>query len=400
PVVEELLLRCLEKDPKDRFRDAFHFLEELDRVWELIGTPASWGCLDENSEGGDGWGAQFEEDGSVARQTLVDMKSVPVPASPAHSQPDPDLTPQIAGERADVFQAPDPLPAEGAASPGVSAPAGGPGLDLAPPKSPHRGPRVTITDARPPIPASPAVVDAVIPEELRGPTPVEGVPPVRDSSRNGLLGVRRWRERYSAIRACLDEVEAEIPSPPPVIQAMAVAVRGLDRLEPEIEEVEVMQAHLEDLDSQARAFRSTLGRAIDSLAARLSSSRGQFEALVGRRNHLRSRREGVRQKVRRGESEEGREDAVLWELAAIEEEVTAEAARCDDLEARLGELRTELEGRSAGVERGAAVTVQELDHRIGGLEDQAHALRGPLATVERYLEDVWPDDGASSPVAS
>ncbi len=404
PVVEELLLRCLEKDPNDRFRDAFHFLEELDRVWELVGTPASWGGLDENSEGGVGWGAEFEQDGSVARQTLLDMEAVaPVPASPADSAPDPDLTPQLAGERAAVLDVPDPLPAAGAASPGATVPfvpGDGPGLDLAPPESPRRGPRVTIAYTRPPIPASPAVVDATIPEELRGPTPAEGVPTVRDSSRDGLLGVRRWRERYSAIRACLDEVETEIPSPPRVMQAMAVVVRGLDSLEPELDEVEVMQARLEELDGQARDFRSTLGRAIDSLAARLSSCRGEFEELVVRRNQLRSLQEGMRQKVRRGEGKEGPADAVLWELAAIEEKVAAEAARCDDLEARLGELRTELEGRSAGVERGAASTVQELDHRIGGLEDQAHALREPLATVERYLEDVWPDDGASSPEAS
>jgi serine/threonine-protein kinase len=45
--VEQFLLRCLQKDPNQRFRDAFHFIDELDTVAERVGSPLSWGGMNE-----------------------------------------------------------------------------------------------------------------------------------------------------------------------------------------------------------------------------------------------------------------------------------------------------------------------------------------------------------------
>jgi serine/threonine protein kinase len=49
--VEQFLLRCLRKDPAQRFRDAFHFIDELDSVAERVGSPLSWGGMNEPRPG-------------------------------------------------------------------------------------------------------------------------------------------------------------------------------------------------------------------------------------------------------------------------------------------------------------------------------------------------------------
>src|SRR5687767_964389 len=54
PAIEELILRCLQKNPADRFRDAFHFLAELQKVRERVGPAGSWGAMNEEGEGEEG----------------------------------------------------------------------------------------------------------------------------------------------------------------------------------------------------------------------------------------------------------------------------------------------------------------------------------------------------------
>jgi len=372
PSVEALILQCLAKDPAERFRDAFHFLEELERVWEIVGSPESWGGLDEKSSPGvEGWGEQRESDGSLARQTLVD------------GIPETEVEPF-----ADVSQAEIQIDREGD-TPDLVEREKKPAAKAAP----QRISNPTAEYGRPNIPEPPAVADVVVPEELSGPTPEAGAKRRADPKRDGLLGVLKWRERYDVLRGCLDEVENEVASPPEVMQAMAFAVDQLDRLETEIADVEVMQKRLEELDETARDFRSTLGKAIDTLAGRLSSARGTFEDEVNRRNRLRTRREAMRKKVRAGEAQEGTADAVLWELAAIDEKVTASAAACDDLEVQVAELRSQLEARNEDVEREIADTTHLLGGRMGGLEEVAHALRDPLSSVESYIVEAWPAEG-------
>ncbi len=274
PPVEQLILQCLAKDPNERFRDAFHFLEELERVWELVGSPLSWGGLDEKSDPGEeGWGEDRESDGSIARVTLIDGVPAATEVEPVHEvEVDVDVD-----------------------------------ATITPPIAPRRS-HPTAEYGRPPIPEPPPIADVTVPEEVSGagPTPEAGESRRADPKRDGLLGVRKWRERYDVLRGCLDEIEHQQgASPPEVMQAMAFTVDQLDRLETEIVDVEEMQRRLEELDEIARDFRSTLGKAIDNLAGKLSSARGTFEELVSRRNRLRTRREAIRQKVRSGEAKEG-----------------------------------------------------------------------------------------------
>ena len=51
PAMEAFILRCLAKNPDERFRDAFHFIAELRAVRERLGPAESWGSLDETKNG-------------------------------------------------------------------------------------------------------------------------------------------------------------------------------------------------------------------------------------------------------------------------------------------------------------------------------------------------------------
>jgi hypothetical protein len=81
----------------------------------------------------------------------------------------------------------------------------------------------------------------------------------------------------------------------------------------------------------------------------------------------------------------GATDALLWEVAAVEEVFRAEGARCDELEEKLAQLRVELEQHDEGVERELAVHVQTLDAELLRLEPLAAGLRAPLDRVESFL---------------
>jgi predicted nucleic acid-binding Zn-ribbon protein len=144
------------------------------------------------------------------------------------------------------------------------------------------------------------------------------------------------------------------------------------------------------LHARARDFRSTLGRAIDQAAGRLSEERGVFEALVTRRNSLRAQREAARIKLKRGASSEGEADALLWELAAVEEELRVAGQKCDELEARVAELTAELERNNEQFELERSRLVRVLDAQMLRLEATAAALRRPLEMVEAHVRDNWP----------
>jgi len=175
---------------------------------------------------------------------------------------------------------------------------------------------------------------------------------------------------------------------------MAFASRTLEEFESCAKEASQHQRELEELGEQARDFRATLGKAIDGLAGKLSHMRGELEDLVHRRTELRAKREAARQKVRQGEAAEGDADALLWELAAVEEEVRAAGTRCDDLELKLSELRTQLDAKNEEVESEQARVTQVVDGEMVRLESMAGSLRGPLEHAEEFILEHW-EEGAA-----
>ncbi|MBX3269458.1 MAG: protein kinase [Sandaracinaceae bacterium] len=370
PSVEEFLLRCLEKNPENRFRDAFHFNAELRALRERLGPGDSWGGLDETR-----------------------VPSDPVPRSGERAVPESILSSLArAIERAEDAEAaradqsgPRPMTAPyGVGAPRDTLPDGVPRPDLAP-VVPIDDPDALHIPTPPALDGDlrPGAIEAGAPDEDQAPTPLQ-------VNRDGLVGARRWRQRYDAIRQALDELEGEEPSPPEVEHSMAFAARTLEELEEAVAQSQAHQEAVEALTERARDFRSTLGRAMDQVAARLSEQRGQFDSLVARRNSLRARREVARVKLKRGVGSEGEADALLWELAAIEEELRAAGVECDALEARRVELAAELDAHNETFEAERAHLVRVLGAQMRQLEGTANALRRPLEDVEAHIRGAWP----------
>lgn len=371
PALETFILQCLEKDPEDRFRDAYHFLDELRKVRERLGSPESWGSMG------------------------VDTGSH---ASPAH---DPASTPAIAVQAQDVLVRS--TLQEGTPSPLHLSPFTKP-TPLAVDREPRDPLSQTMQDAHPPrmdtaeydrptIPQPPSVDGVPIPIDVEisvgESEPSEHPSASPPAISHGLLGVERWRLRHDAIQAVLDDLDFRAPAPAEVAQRMAFASSALEALEEGIAAVEPRQREIEELQGRAADFRSTLGRAIDSLGRKLSKVRGEFETVATRRNALRAAREAAMVGVRAGRSGEGLADARLWELAAADEELRVRAGRCDALEAQLGDLRAELDRQSEGVEARVVELVQYADHEMDRLDSVAATLREPLEFAERYAHERW-----------
>jgi TolA-binding protein len=352
--MEELVLRCLRKSPQERFRDAFHFLAELAATRGRLrdAAPGSVGSVD---GGADHRRAETAPEGIV----------VGTPDAAADATIDSSL---------------------GATSPG------GPGASGR--ATPPGAPRLTALDYnRHTIPVPPALdgLDTPLPAARGGgwvtASPPGGISlataPARTS--DGLLGVRRWRLRFDAIRAALDDVEAQQPAPPEVAHAMAQAATSLELLEEGARLAEARQQAVEELADQAREFRARRGAHVDDLGRRLSERRGELERLGARREALRGSLAAARDPAAGVVTGAGATDALLWEVAAVDEVLRAEGARCDELEKKLAQLRGELEQHDERVERELASHVHTLDAELVRLDPLAAGLRAPLDRVEAFL---------------
>ncbi|MBC7173623.1 MAG: serine/threonine protein kinase, partial [Polyangiaceae bacterium] len=160
--VESLILRCLEKKPERRFRDAYHFLDELRSARERLGGDESWGGLADSPE------ARVEH----AR------KNAPTPVIAPGSQD--DLLRRTFPE---------------VLSFGDGPPLGDTYREPSEPGIEHTGRR---SDA-PKIPPPPPPGRAGIQPPLREPAASRTSPTPPD----GLAGSRRWRRRFDAIRSAL-----------------------------------------------------------------------------------------------------------------------------------------------------------------------------------------------------
>ena len=323
PAMEMFILRCLEKDPADRFRDAYHFLEELEATRQRLGGSESWGGLNERA-------APDSEDG--ARLTL------PAPPPAAASEPVPSAS------------APEPE------SEPATEPDGFDGIPMAPALG---------------LPEVETVVDGEPRREL------------------GPLGVHRWRRRFDVLVGAVESLRATGAIPGGIADRLELARQTLVNLERGLGDVQGGHTAIEDLEEEARDYRTTLGRAIDQLAQKLSKTRGTFEEMVRRRESLRTRHAALRRKVKDGTVDEGESDAVLWELATVEEALQKQASECDAVESQLQDLRLELERRNERMEGRVAARVVEVAGRMERLEALSEAVRLPLEEVEAWVRESW-----------
>jgi serine/threonine-protein kinase len=383
--IEEFVLRCLEKSPDDRFRDAFHFLEELRAVRERLGSDLSWGGLARPSPGTPGSGQRRP------------VSIAPTPDEPA-ARPSgrPGARPVASSAPYEIALPPQTeaapaMTSGGHVAPAVSKPSQAPGRasgSIAHPVSGRHGRPITADYTIRSIPDAPAEdlsIDVEI--ALEEPDPGTPAPPPQVASstgEHGLVGTRRWRERFDAIRKGLDQVLDAHAPPPEVEHAMAFAARALEELEESAAAARREQRALESVSEKARDFRATIGRTLDELAAQASHEKGELDRMIAQRSALEARREQL--------VEEGREteaDGVLWEIAAVDQAVSEKAAVHEVLAAQVHELQAQLERENEQLEREIAVLSQSLDREMGRLWPMASALREPLERVERYLRSIW-----------
>lgn len=344
PPLEELVLRCLAKDPDERFRDAYHFVDELRSVRERLGGAASWGGLAEDA-------AEAKTDGAAEGLPTPVLDPEDQAALLRRTRPEGNVRPSLAS--------PEPVTED---------------LEEMDTTAMHVS---ELAPDRPVIPAPPAELP-----------PLEGAEDPATSG--GLAGHRHWRERFSVLTRALEGLAVEGVVPPPAIaDGLALAGETLRALEGAVAEAEQQQRMLEEIDTQSRMLRSRLGRRIDDLGARLSQARGGLENVAQRRNDLRGRHAVMAARMRTGQADEGPADALLWELAAVEQELLRRGADCDSIEAQLEDLRDELERETESLGDRAAAVVAELDATMARVDALTAALRDPLAGVETFIRRAW-----------
>ncbi len=380
--VEDFVLRCLEKDPDKRFRDAFHFLEELRQARDRIGGDLSWGGMNER-----------DDDVDLAQTNEELRASTAAPTEP----PPPGEVPYGASLAAQLEAAQ--LEAEQRAEREQRAAISRP---------------VTASYDRRPIPVAPKDDLLDEPRSSEGiDVDVEVQAPVtpltlltesaKSSGEHGLAGVRKWRERFEAIRESLDEIAVVESAPPDVQQGMALAERSLEALEEGVKSAQMHQRAIEGLVERGRDARATLGKTIDEHAGELSKRRGELQLLVERRADLTERREAAGQAVRddrRAEREVSRArtdeaDALLLELASVEDALHKKGAECDELEGQLVELRQRLERENEDVEIELSVQVHLLDGEMTTVIQLANTLREPLERAEAFVRARWEEAGTT-----
>lgn len=112
--VERFILQCLQKNPRARFRDAYHFIEELRTVRERLGDALSWGSMSQGSTGfSDASGVVARPSSGAESRTLVNTASYERPETGERSD-----DPYYASVNVEIVISDEiPLPASEVASP-------------------------------------------------------------------------------------------------------------------------------------------------------------------------------------------------------------------------------------------------------------------------------------------
>ncbi|MEM1416513.1 MAG: protein kinase [Myxococcota bacterium] len=351
--LEAFILRCLEKEPENRFRDAYHFVDELKAAQERLGGASSWGGMNAT-----------ESADSAAPTPVVD----PDDSAALLRRTRPEGEPREPFEGEVTAKETPTIRESGVALAGF------------------------LEGERPDIPEPPSEL-ASVSEELALQIATPDVAPVVTTESDevlGLVGVVRWRDRFDALAAAIQSLGDEgIGLPDEVGDDLALSAETLRSLEGAVAEAENQQEHLEILDDQSRGLRVTLGQAIDDVGQDLSKARRALEGVTSRRDGLRARHATMAAEVRAGQASEGPADALLWELATVDQEVGRQVAACQVLDERMDELRQKLEEGTESLGDQAAVLVAEMDSTMVRVDALAEAMRVPLDRLEGFVRDAW-----------
>ncbi len=134
------------------------------------------------------------------------------------------------------------------------------------------------------------------------------------------------------------------------------------------------QAEVDRLEMHARAFRRSLGYAIDDLSRDRSQERARAEGIAARRM-------GLERAALAIGPESGQGDALLWERAALDTEAARARALEEDLTYQIAELQKQLDVQNEQVDA-------DLAKASGQLEGALSALRRLTGELVRTMEEV------------
>jgi len=363
PAVEGLLLRCLAKAPEDRFRDAYHFIDEVRRVRATLVPDDAWESSRDSTQppppdpesveqlqGVGGKARSAEPSVTIARRSLR-RSTLPPPASP---------------------RAPTPVvPAHPTGS----------------------ADRVTLEyGSAPPLP--PLARELGTPVEPMESREEPAEPAEAEPERPSLVGEDCHRARVVSLRHALVAVARTTPIALEVGAAMDRAEALLEELEKASAFAAEGQRALEQVGNRARDVRATLGSGLDEIAGLLSKARGAHDEQEQRRDEAERKLE----ELRRRPGVAGHElDAARERLADCEAQAKATARRCVDLGSQLTELQMRLEAENEKLEAQMDRLVTASRSQMLRLDALALALGEPLDVVESFVARHRPDLVTSKP---
>jgi serine/threonine-protein kinase len=173
-----------------------------------------------------------------------------------------------------------------------------------------------------------------------------------------------WRAHWDALEAM---VRARRSLPHDVTDSIHRAMLLTEAIDRAAHVVSETQRALDQLEGIARDFRATMGNAIDVLAHDLSKTHAHVLELTSQRAQLHLKRRNV--------TSAREADALLWEEAAVDDELRKSKLLRDDLGLQIGTLQDELFKKNVGHE-------EKVQLENARLEGESAA----MATFHRELE--------------
>jgi serine/threonine-protein kinase len=191
----------------------------------------------------------------------------------------------------------------------------------------------------------------------------------------GVMGARAWERYIGAYRRERTTRKSTAPS-----QAVMTQLKRMEAvLEPmreRTDRIEQLRTRMLALEAKGRDFRTTIGRAIDTLAGDLSVKARERDSIAGELAELERRRDAAI-----AEGDAGLADATLWEIAAAGEVLREAVTATEDLEFQLNELNAQLERLSEALEVDQNGLMAELDEALRQIASHDETLRSLLRSM-------------------
>jgi serine/threonine-protein kinase len=191
----------------------------------------------------------------------------------------------------------------------------------------------------------------------------------------GVMGARAWERYIAAYRR--ERTTRRSTAPSPAVHAQLARMEAvLEPMRERTARIEQLRARMLALESKGRDFRTTIGRAIDTLAGDLSVKARERDSIANEHAELEKAREAA---LARGDA--GQADALLWEIAAAGEVLREAVSGTDDIEFQLNELNAQLERLSEALEVDQNGLMAELDEALRQLAVHDETLRSLLRSM-------------------